>query len=179
MLPSKEERIQDAANRVFLQYGYKRVTMNEIAEAVGISRPALYLSFGSKEEVFRALLERNLGRALGKIREGMERLPSPKEKLRFAFDVWAVQTFDLIRRSPEAKELYDSGFEFARDTMERGYAAFESLLVPQLPPTAGLTPEVLAKILSAAVRGFKQIAHDGNELGALIDDFLKLVTDER
>lgn len=175
MSVSKEDRIQDAANSVFLRYGYKRVTMNEIAEAVGISRPSLYLVFGSKEEVFSALLRRNIGRSIQRIREGMAEQTSSREKLRLAFEIWAVQSFDLMLRSPEAKELYDCGFEFARETMDWGHREFESTLTPHLKETEGLAPETLARLLSSAVRGFKQVAKDAFELRQLIDDVLRLI----
>jgi len=46
---AKREKVLEAALGVFLRYGYKRVTMNDIAEAARISRPALYLVFDSKD----------------------------------------------------------------------------------------------------------------------------------
>ena len=55
MLPmseSKKSKILTAARAVFLRYGYKRISMNDIAEAAGVSRPALYLLFKNKEEIF-------------------------------------------------------------------------------------------------------------------------------
>ncbi len=52
----KRQQILAAALEVFFKYGYKRVSMNEIAETAGISRPGLYLHFSSKEEVFRAAI---------------------------------------------------------------------------------------------------------------------------
>jgi AcrR family transcriptional regulator len=38
---SKEERVIAGATEVFLRYGFARTTMGDIAERVGISRPAL------------------------------------------------------------------------------------------------------------------------------------------
>ena len=43
-----------AARSVFLRFGYRRVSMNDLAEAAGISRAALYLAFKNKEDVFLA-----------------------------------------------------------------------------------------------------------------------------
>jgi len=54
---AKREKVLTAALDVFLRYGYKRVTMNDIATAAGISRPALYLVFESKEEIFKGVYE--------------------------------------------------------------------------------------------------------------------------
>jgi len=56
MNEAKKAKVIEAAQSVFFRYGYRRVTMRDIAEAAGISRPALYLLFCSKEEVFEATL---------------------------------------------------------------------------------------------------------------------------
>ena len=37
---AKRDKVLTAALDIFLRYGYKRVTMNDIAEAASISRPA-------------------------------------------------------------------------------------------------------------------------------------------
>ena len=42
---AKRDKVLAAARGIFLRYGFKRVTMNDIAEAASISRPALYLVF--------------------------------------------------------------------------------------------------------------------------------------
>ena len=41
--------------KVFLAYGYSRVTMDDIARAAEMSRPALYLLFRNKAEIYRAI----------------------------------------------------------------------------------------------------------------------------
>ena len=51
----KRARILDGAMKVFLAYGYSRVTMDDIARAAEMSRPALYLLFKNKAEIYRAI----------------------------------------------------------------------------------------------------------------------------
>jgi|ERR1700733_9292810 len=46
--------IISAALNVFGRYGYQRTSMELIAQAAGISRPALYQHFSSKDDIFRA-----------------------------------------------------------------------------------------------------------------------------
>jgi DNA-binding transcriptional regulator YbjK len=50
----KSDHILDAALPVFVRYGFRKASMSDIARAAGISRASLYLSFNSKEELFRA-----------------------------------------------------------------------------------------------------------------------------
>jgi AcrR family transcriptional regulator len=54
MADEKLTRTVEAAGEVFLRYGYARTTMGDIAKAAGMSRPALYLLFPGKEQVFSA-----------------------------------------------------------------------------------------------------------------------------
>lgn len=52
----KKNMIVEAARGVFVQRGYKGVTMKDIVEACGISRGGLYLYFSSTKELFEAVL---------------------------------------------------------------------------------------------------------------------------
>ena len=45
----KKKYILDTARKVFVEKGYKSVTMKDIVEACGISRGGLYLYFDSTE----------------------------------------------------------------------------------------------------------------------------------
>jgi AcrR family transcriptional regulator len=51
---ARQAAILDAATTVFLRYGFKKTSMDDLARAVGISRQALYLHFQNKEALFRA-----------------------------------------------------------------------------------------------------------------------------
>jgi AcrR family transcriptional regulator len=53
------ERLLDAALAVFSQRGYHATSVDEVAEAAGFSKGAVYSNFASKEELFLALLDRH------------------------------------------------------------------------------------------------------------------------
>lgn len=53
-MSDKREQILVSAVEVFGRYGFKRCSMEDIAEAAGMSRPALYQYFKNKAEIFRA-----------------------------------------------------------------------------------------------------------------------------
>lgn len=57
---ARQTAIVDAATGIFLRYGFKKTTMEDIARTVGISRQALYLHFPTKEAVFKAMVTRTL-----------------------------------------------------------------------------------------------------------------------
>ena len=52
----KRKFILDTARKVFMEKGFKRVTMKDIVEACNISRGGLYLHFADTESVFSEIL---------------------------------------------------------------------------------------------------------------------------
>ncbi len=55
----KKQYILDTARKVFVEKGYKNVTMKDIVEACDISRGGLYLYFGSTEELLLEVLQKD------------------------------------------------------------------------------------------------------------------------
>lgn len=53
----KKQYILETARKVFVEKGYKNVTMKDIVEACNISRGGLYLYFSSTEELLLAVLQ--------------------------------------------------------------------------------------------------------------------------
>lgn len=56
------ERLLDAAQAEFAAAGFERAKLADIAARAGITRPSLLYHFGSKEELYRACVERSFGR---------------------------------------------------------------------------------------------------------------------
>lgn len=53
----KRRFILETARKVFIEKGYKDVTMKDIVDACGISRGGLYLYFGSTKEIFLEVMK--------------------------------------------------------------------------------------------------------------------------
>ena len=156
--------------------------MNEIAAAAGISRPGLYLHFSSKEEVFRATIRQFADGLIEEIANGLHARKTIEEKLRYAFEVWTVQRFDLTLKSPEAKEISDSSYEFAREALDQSYERLESVLASILKGQVkssgnkkALSAKKTAHILTSAVRGCKLVAKSATELRKLIHDLVGII----
>jgi AcrR family transcriptional regulator len=53
-----EERILDAAGRVFLERGFQGASVDEIAEVASAGKPTIYARFPNKQALFTAVVER-------------------------------------------------------------------------------------------------------------------------
>ncbi|AMO63648.1 transcriptional regulator [Mycolicibacterium phlei] len=80
----REQQMLDAAVQIFSVNGYHETSMDAIAAQAQISKPMLYLYYGSKEELFGACLDRELGRFVDEVRSQIDFKQSPKELLRTA-----------------------------------------------------------------------------------------------
>jgi len=166
----KKKRIVGAAKSVFLKYGYRRVTMNDIASAAEISRPALYLVFSKKEDVFGRVV-RELAREISaEVNRGLASIKSPLEKLKFVCEVWMVRTFDWITESEEAREIYEGSHEFAPEAVAESILTFERdlttaiALLPKGALPKGIPDSRAAHLLAAAITGVKKTCRTSAEL---------------
>lgn len=181
MMTEKELKVIEAAQPLLLRYGFARITMNDIAVATGISRPALYLVFANKEEIFLAVFKHGAEQILAEIAETLPTLETVEDKLHFAFDRWIVQPYLMMIQSPDARELVDCTFAFVQEEMARQYAEFEALLAGIIEPlvrkhsSTEMSPAQLAHLLIGAVTGFKKIARDVDELQQLIRGQLSIL----
>ena len=67
--PGARDRILDAADRALAGAGYRHMRIEDLAEAAGIAKGTVYLSFPSKQEIALACIDRMAGRVLARMRE--------------------------------------------------------------------------------------------------------------
>jgi len=165
----RRDRIIAAGTDVFLRYGHARTTMGDVAEKAGISRPALYLVFPRKEDIFAAVIEHLIEETLEKYREALPRFRSLDRKLHFCCEQWAGHGYDLTQAHPDAKDVFNLAFPPVREM----YTTLEAFLADLLREAVSgsklkTTPEELARVLIFGMRGFKDIATDGAHMRRLI-----------
>ena len=67
----------DKATGLFWQHGYEGTSLSDLTTAIGISPPSFYFAFGSKERLFRQVIERYFAEQ-SKLVEGALRKPNPR-----------------------------------------------------------------------------------------------------
>ncbi len=181
MTQTREEKVLTAARDVFMRYGFRRATMSDLADAAQMSRPALYLIFSSKEEVLRSLVTQIFNELLCEVRQGLSKHESVTDKLTFAFEAWCVRQFEMIQTSPDAKDILESGYEFAAEITLQAFSDFETILSDILRPMMisqaekNLSSDQLAHILATAVQGFKDSAASVAQLRQMIEGLITIV----
>lgn len=100
-IDKEQEAFFLAATRAFSNHGFRRTTMNDIAEAVGISRPTLYLTFKNKEDVFSRTISFLVNQAL----KGSIHTLSQSGPIEERFSA-AMLDFEKVYYEPIAKSSY-------------------------------------------------------------------------
>jgi AcrR family transcriptional regulator len=54
----RADQVVAATRALFLRYGYRRTTVDDIAREAGVAKATLYLHFAGKEDMFRAMILR-------------------------------------------------------------------------------------------------------------------------
>lgn len=90
----RRAEILEAAERVFLNYGYEGATIRRIAEAVGVSSTALYMHFPDKSAILVEICEVAFAKLLALNTEIAALNVDPVERVRRMLDAYMRFAFD-------------------------------------------------------------------------------------
>lgn len=79
--PKTREKLIDVARNLFAKQGLEETTMNDIAIASGKGRRTLYTYFKNKDEVFYAVIEKEMERMSDRLRLVADKDLQPEDKL--------------------------------------------------------------------------------------------------
>lgn len=82
----RQKQFIDVAARLFAERSYHTVGINEISAALGLSGPAMYRHYPSKEALLIAVLDDVVSVHLEEIRDLVSATPDPEEALRAVAD---------------------------------------------------------------------------------------------
>jgi len=84
MVNKKEirESVLTVAQEIFTRYGFHKTTMDDIAKGMGKGKSSIYYYFSSKEDIFSAVVEKELSELRSKIITSVALATDPKEKLK-------------------------------------------------------------------------------------------------
>lgn len=148
----------DVAQRLFAQRGFAAVTMDEVAGAVGVTKPLLYAYFGNKERLYITCMERAGDAMVAAVGTAVEQAGNPSDAMRdglhafFAFvdrdrDLWRVLFDETLPAHGEVAARADA----YRKRLVRIIADSQLQLLPaQLRVRAATNTDALATALLGA-----------------------------
>jgi AcrR family transcriptional regulator len=165
---SKPNAIVLAGLRLFTQYGYRKTSIDDIAQAAQVAKRTVYLHFENKAAVFLAILEYlgdqvRLRCAAAELEGG-----TPVHRLTGLLDAYFGMGFDLFSKSEHMPELEETFSKLARTKIGGLNTEYEDRLARFLRslektgeiggPPQGLTVERIVHILMRAAEGGKHEA---------------------
>ena len=115
----RREQLLDVGRKLFAEKGFEAVSVEEIAQRAGVSKPVVYEHFGGKEGLYAVLVDREMNHLLDSIQTGLQ-----GDNARVLVEQTAMALFDYI-------EAYPDGFRIlVRDApATSGQPSFASLMV--------------------------------------------------
>jgi AcrR family transcriptional regulator len=115
--PRTREAILDAAERLFAIQGYEATSLTEVGQAAGVSRGTPGYFFGSKADLYRAVLDRCFGEVTQAVRAGRERALASGESPDVVLAGAVGDYFDFLAARPNFVRLLEREALAARGVM--------------------------------------------------------------
>jgi len=75
-------RIVHVASKIFTRFGFRKTSMEEIAMAAGMGKSSIYYYFKSKEEIFKAVVEKEADELREDLRQEIRKYDDPIDQLK-------------------------------------------------------------------------------------------------
>ncbi len=121
----------EAARDIFARYGFRKTTMEEIAQAAHLAKSSLYHYFRSKEEIFAAILDHEFQTSMDEVAQAVKAESKHSEKLRIYF---RYRLLAMQKATSFYSAVLDEYFEFYPEIerMRRDIDAWEMKTVADI-----------------------------------------------
>lgn len=141
--PSAKERVLQAALAEFAARGYEAASTNTIAAEAGVAKGLVFHHFGSKEQLFLAVVQQVLPEVRDALLADVDALPADLfERLH----AWHVRKVALMQQRPEVFEVFVTALTEAPASLRRELASAQQRVL------AAAWPRVLQGIDATRLR---------------------------
>jgi AcrR family transcriptional regulator len=169
---AKRNAIVIAGLQLFTQYGYRKTSIDDIADAAQVAKRTVYLNFENKAAVFLAILEYLADQVRQRCAAAEAADGTAIERLTGLLDAYFGMGFELFSKSAHMPELAETFSNLAQSNIRDLNMEYEKWLARFLRslektreiggPPQGLSVEKIVYILLRAAEGAK---HDPNVQG--------------
>jgi AcrR family transcriptional regulator len=183
------QKLLDSAFSVFATHGYERATVDEIVREAGFSKGAFYVHFGSKEDLFWAMLEGRIDVLQETMRGALDTAQSAAENERrvleaiFALDRedrhWPALFVEFVAQAArnervreKLNEMYRRWHSFTVELLEEGRLAGRV--------RKDLDVDFMASVTMALIEGSlmqSRLAPDSVNLDSMVEPLSRLIGD--
>lgn len=147
-IEERRKDILDAALYCFLNFGYSKTSMDDVAKKAGLSRPLIYLKFKNKEDLLIGLFDHIMEGPLAQAAEIAKSNLSKKERLGRVVEVLKIGPWGKISGCPMSQEFFSTCCMLD----EKHFENFEKQKMKILTEILGDKTE--AEVFSLAADGF-------------------------
>jgi len=158
-----EQKIIETAQGIFSRLGFKKTTMDDIARAVFKAKSSLYHYFKSKDEIFQAVIEKEVRMLKEEIEKALASEASPINKLK----AYAKTRMKALRRLANFyqafREEYLESYSFIQK-LRQDYDRYEIETIKSLLKEGvevGLfevrDPDLTAEAILMAIKGYEYV----------------------
>lgn len=121
MVEKEEIRSQiiDTARKIFSKYGFRKTTMEEIAQGIGKGKSSIYYYYPGKEEIYKAVIEKEAELLRDSILKAISKTDDPIEKFRIYVTVRMKTLRDMVNFYEAIKSELLSNLDFINKAREK------------------------------------------------------------
>jgi len=178
-----QEQILQAAQHLFQKYGFQKVAMDDIAKAIGRGRSSLYYYYKSKDEIFNAVIDVEVGEIIAELGRAIDQAPTVEEKIRH----FCLTKIKLARKKSGFFHALESGMNademsqyakkkqvVARRIMEEESGLLRGMVIAgikdkELPKMEPSKMEIAVFVVLNSLHGLKVGMLTGNDFSRLND----------
>lgn len=115
----RKKDILDAALHCFLNFGYSKTSMDDVAKKAGLSRPLIYLKFKNKEDLLLGLFDHIMDGRMEEAEKVVKSDLPKKEKLTKMFEILKIEPWGKISGCPMSQEFFGTCCDFDSKAFEK------------------------------------------------------------
>jgi AcrR family transcriptional regulator len=165
---TKANAIVLAGLRLFTQYGYRKTSVDDIAQEAQVAKRTVYLHFENKAAVFLAILEYLGDQVRQRCAAAESASGTAVDRLTGLLEAYFGMAFELFTKSKHMPELEETFSKLARTTIDGLNAEYQKRIARFLrslqktgeigAPPQGLSVEQVVEILIRSAEGAKHAA---------------------
>ena len=169
---TREDLILNAADRLLARYGYKKMTVEDVAKEAGIGKGTVYLHFPSKQEVVLSHVDRIVRRLVVQLEATAENDSPPPDQLREVLRLRVMLRFDAVQQYSQSisevlRDLRPSLLERRQRHFEQEAKVIAAILREgqRTDLFRRVEPLATARVLIAATNSLLPFSLSAQELG--------------